>query len=153
MPRRWTRIVMAFMTALALVPLGTQPPLEAQAPTDARQRIVLPAPARDKILAEMRAMLQSLSGVLHALAANDLAGAEQAARASGMGTAADVQPEIRMQLPPAFLQLGMQTHRGFDALADQLKGGGARETVLKSLASLTSNCVGCHAAYRLDEAR
>jgi cytochrome c556 len=47
----------------------------------------------------------------------------------------------------------MQTHRSFDRLADQLGTGASREAAVASLAELTSNCVACHAAYRLDEAR
>jgi hypothetical protein len=124
-----------------------------QQPTDARQRVVLTAPARDKILAEMRDMLGALHGVIRALSVGDLAAAEQAARSAGMGVAVDVKPEIKAQLPPPFLQLGMQTHRAFDALADQLKAGASGQEALKAITGLTSNCVACHAAYRLDEAR
>lgn len=124
-----------------------------QPPTDARQRVVLTAAARDKILAEMRDMLGALHGVIRALSVRDLAAAEQAARSAGMGVAVDVRPEVRAQLPPPFLQLGMQTHRAFDALADQLKAGASGQEALKAITGLTSNCVACHAAYRLDEAR
>ena len=152
--RRWTRMVMVMVVFAALASLDDCTTLEAQAPpADARQRLLVPPPARDKILSEMRAMLESLSGVLHALAANDPQAAEKAARASGMAVAADVQPEMRKLLPQPFLQLGMQTHQSFDALADRLKAGGTREETLKALAKLTSNCVACHAAYRLDVAR
>lgn len=64
------------------------------------------------------------------------------------------QPAIaQAQLPPPFLQLGMQTHRAFDALADQLKAGASGQEALKAIAQRTGNCVACHATYRLDEAR
>jgi hypothetical protein len=122
-------------------------------PADPRQRVVLAAGPRDMVLAEMRAMLESVNGVLHALAGGDLAAAEKAARASGLATAADMDPAIRAALPPAFLQLGMQTHRAFDGLADRLRAGASREAALTGLAGVTANCVACHAAYRLDEAR
>ncbi len=120
---------------------------------DARQRVVLPAAGRHKILAEMRHMLGSVSGVVHGLAANDMAVAERAARASGMTGAADVDPGIKARLPREFLQLAMQTHQGFDRVADQIKAGGGRVAILKDLASLTGNCVVCHETYRLEEAR
>jgi hypothetical protein len=135
--------------AVVAVPLATS---HAQ-PADQRQRIVVPAAARDRVLAEMRAMLESVNGVLRALGTGDLAAAEKAARASGLATAADVEPEVKRALPPQFLSLGMQTHRGFDRLADELRAGAARERAVASLAEVTSLCVACHAAYRLDEAR
>ena len=138
---------------LVLGILASAWPGAGQQPADTRQQVVLPAPARDKILAEMREMLGALHGVLRALSVGDRAGAEKVARGAGMGVATEVRPEVRAQLPPPFLQLGMQTHRGFDALADQLRAGAAPEEALKSMAALTSNCVACHATYRLDQAR
>ena len=120
---------------------------------DARQRLTLAPAQRDAVLAEMRNMLGSLSGIVQGLATDDLVGAEKAARASGMAVAADVDPELKKVLPQSFLQLGMQTHKGFDQLADRINAGARTQESLKSLASLIGNCVVCHATYRLDEAR
>ncbi|HET9492590.1 MAG TPA: hypothetical protein VFR64_22930 [Methylomirabilota bacterium] len=142
-------ILVALVGAVVAVPLATP---EAQ-PVDRRQRIVVPPAARERVLAEMRAMLESVNGVLRALATGDLAAGEKAARASGLATAADVEPEVKRALPPQFLSLGMQTHRGFDRVAEELRAGAAREAIVASLAEVTSLCVACHAAYRLDEAR
>lgn len=137
-----------------LVALAGQANVHAQpASTDARQRVTLPAAARDKVLAEMRSMLVSINGVIAGLAARDPAAAEKAARAAGMGTAADVDPAVKAALPREFLLLGMGTHRGFDALADRIRSGAAAEDVLRDLAAVTGNCVTCHAAYRFGEAR
>ncbi len=77
----------------------------------------------------------------------------KAAPAAGMVVAADVDPLIKPLLPEPFLQLGVQTHKGFDAFADQIKAGGAQQDALRALAVLTGNCVACHAMYRLDEVR
>ena len=121
--------------------------------TDTRQRLVLSPAERDKVLAEMRVMLGSVSRILQAVVADDIAAVEEAARASGIAMAADVDPQISKELPQPFLQLGMQTHKRFDELADQVKAVGTRDDVLQSLALLTANCVACHAVYRLDEAR
>jgi cytochrome c556 len=141
-------VLVAMVTALVAAPLAR---LQAQ-PVDRRQRIVVPAAARDRVLAEMRAMLESVNGVLRGLSSGDRAAAEKAARAAGLATAADVQPEVKRALPPPFLSLGMQTHRAFDRLADELRGGASGEAVLTTLAEVTSLCVACHAAYRLDAA-
>lgn len=124
-----------------------------QPASDARQRLVLPAVARDQVLAEMRLMLESVNGILRAVAANDLPAVEKAARASGLAMAVEMDPALMQQLLPAFRELGMQTHRAFDALADRIKAGGTREDAIHGLAALTGNCVACHAVYRLDEAR
>lgn len=123
----------------------------AQEAMDQRRRLELPTTLRDGVLAEMRQMLASVSGVLQSLAVGDLAAAERAARASGMGKTVD--PRLRDRLPPEFLQLGMSSHRGWDALADAIRAGATREEALAGLARLTGNCVACHATYRLDEAR
>ena len=127
------------------------PPHESS--TDTRQRLILAPTQRGQILVEMRLMLGSVSGIIQGLAIGDLPATEKAARASGMVEAVDVDPQIKKLLPQQFLELGMQTHRGFDKLADQIKAGGSRDDTLRGLAKLTGNCVACHATYRLDEAR
>jgi cytochrome c556 len=129
---------------------SAQPP--APAP-DARQRLALPPAARDMVLAEMRRMLESVNAILQGVVGGDQAAIESAARASGMAMAVDVDPRVMSALPAPFRELGMQTHRGFDALADRMKAGGTREDALRGLAQITNNCVACHAIYRLDEAR
>lgn len=129
---------------------SAQPP---QRVTDARQRLALPAAARDMVLGEMRRMLESVNAILQGAVAGDLAAIEAAARASGMAMAVDVDPRLMSALPAPFRELGMQTHRGFDVLADRVKAGGTKDDALRGLAQITNNCVACHAIYRLDDAR
>src|SRR2546425_989458 len=129
----------------------TAQPAEAQEATDSRERIRLAPAERDAVLAEMRTMLQSLSGIVHGLAAGDLLMAEQAARASGIK--ATVEPRLEKKLPAHFLQLGRRVHTRFDQLADAIKTGATKDDVLKRLAALTGYCVACHSAYRLEEMR
>jgi hypothetical protein len=113
----------------------------------------LAAEDRDKILLEMRLMLEAMDRALHALTQDDLSAAGEAARGAGMGMAVDVEPEIQKQLAKNFLDLGMRTHKAFDELADRLEAGGSKEDAIQALAGITGNCVGCHASYRLDERR
>jgi cytochrome c556 len=144
----------ALAAALALSLVGGAVGVQAREPVnDTRQRLVVTAPARDGILAEMRGMLAAIDAVLRAVASDDRAAAERAARSVGMAAAVDVDPEVKRQLPQGFLMLGMQTHRAFDGLADLLKAGAPTDETLKRLSAVTANCVACHAAYRLDEAR
>jgi hypothetical protein len=89
------------------------------------------------VLAEMRAMLGSVSGVLHGLTANDHHAIEKSARASGME-----------KVPQQLLQLGMATHTKFDQLAELARTRASADQVVRSLADVTTNCVTCHAMYR-----
>jgi hypothetical protein len=148
------RIAGRAVAALLLIASATAQ-VSAQQPGavgDTRERIVLPAPARDMVLAEMRVMLESISGTIAGLSEGDMAAAAQAARASGMAAAVDVAPAVRELLPAAFVELGMATHQGFDALADQLGQPVDQQTALAELAGLLQKCVACHATYRADEA-
>lgn len=154
-PRIGSRQPVWLTAAWLAVVILTAPAVAQQQPpaaVDDRERILVPAPARNMVLTEMRQMLTSMEGVLSGLAAGDMAAAATAARASGMAVAVDVEPEVRALLPDAFVQLGMATHQGFDALAVTLEQAADTRAMLAELAALTQNCVACHAAYRLDEA-
>jgi len=146
------RTIAAGLAGLGLV-LGVWSTGSGQPPTDSRQRLVLPPPGRDKVLAEMRHMLESVNGILRGIDANDLGAIERAARAAGTAMAVEMDPAMMQQLLPAFRELGLQTHRAFDELADRIKAGGTREDAIRGLTAVTGNCVACHALYRLDEAR
>lgn len=49
----------------------------------------------------------------------------------------------------AFLQLGVTTHTGFDSLAVAAGAKVPTDSVLARLSRITSNCVACHAQYRI----
>jgi hypothetical protein len=141
-------IVCIAVIALSIVRTGS-----SQNPGDSRQRLTLPPQARDRVLAEMRHMLESVNGILRGVVANDLVAVGKAARAAGTVMAVEMDPAMMGQLLPAFRDLGLQTHRAFDELADRMKAGGSRDEAIRGLAAVTGNCVACHAVYRLDEAR
>lgn len=138
-------------TAALLAPallLGCGPRPAPTSSTDARTPLTLAPEAQDAVLAEMRAMLGSLNGILTGLATGDTAAMVRAATASGLAAAAD--PALEKVLPEQFLQLGMATHRQFDSLATLIGAGLARDSVLARLGRLTGTCVSCHATYRLN---
>src|SRR4249920_21061 len=87
--------------------------------SDRRTAIHLAPAERDLVLSEMRQMLHSVHSLVTGLSAGDRKIMEQAARASGMVMAADVNPVLIAKLPFAFKQQGMSVHRDFDALADK----------------------------------
>lgn len=117
---------------------------------DVRQPVVVPAPARESVLAEMRQMLEALNGVLEASAPFDRAAVREAALSGGTRIAVDMDPAMARRLPDAFVRLGSSTHEDFDALAEAVGEGAPRDSVLSRLADLTGKCVSCHAAYRLE---
>jgi cytochrome c556 len=59
-----------------------------------------------------------------------------------------VDPELERLLPAEFLRLGLRTHAGFDTLARD--AGRPRDTIIAGLSRITSQCVTCHATYRIE---
>jgi cytochrome c556 len=117
--------------------------------TDRRTAIHLAPAERDLVLSEMRQMLHSVHNLLTGLSAGDPKIMEQAARASGMGMASDVNPIIMAKLPIEFKRQGVSVHHDFDALADSIARGADQATVLREFTGITARCVGCHTSYRL----
>jgi hypothetical protein len=117
--------------------------------TDRRTAIRLAPAERDLVLSEMRQMLHSVHNLLTGLSAGDPKIMEQAARASGMGMATDVNPIIMAKLPIEFKRQGVSVHHDFDALADRIARGADQATVLREFTGITARCVGCHTSYRL----
>jgi cytochrome c556 len=144
MPQR-TRRLAGRMLALGMLAIATECGGHAPASLDPRTAVQLTAEQRNAVLTEMRTMLGSVSGVLGAAARNDSAGIRGAAHASGAAAAAD--PALEKLLPEAWLQMAEQTHSGFDSLA--AAGAKGRDTVIARLGRVTTNCVSCHAMYRL----
>lgn len=124
---------------------------------DGRTEIRLAPSERDRILAEMRQLLESVQGVLTGLSAdpreNGRRSAEQAARRAGMGMAADVDPAVMAKLPLAFKQMGMSVHRDFDGLADDIGRGEKDVHLLGRLSGVIGRCTTCHALYRFSAGR
>ncbi len=119
---------------------------------DGRMEILLAPSERDMILGEMRQLLKAVHGVVIGLAGQDQPAdrqqMEQAARAAGMGMAADVNPAIMAKLPLPFKQMGMSIHKDMDALADAIAQKETPQQILQRLSSMTARCTTCHDMYR-----
>ncbi len=120
--------------------------------TDGRTEIVLAAGERDLVLGEMRQLLKAVHGIVSGLGGQDQPAdrqqMEQAARAAGMGMAADVNPALMAKLPLAFKQMGMSIHRDMDALADAVVQKESSQEILRRLSSMTARCTTCHDMFR-----
>jgi hypothetical protein len=117
--------------------------------SDNRTAVMLNTPERDLVLSEMRGLLSGTQLILDGLNRNDMKQVADAARAVGMGSAADVNPGLMSKLPLSFKQLGMSVHHDMDALADAAQAGKPAAEIQGMLSNTLSSCVACHATYQL----
>jgi mono/diheme cytochrome c family protein len=118
--------------------------------SDGRNAILMPEGERDLVLTEMRSFLQAVQAILTAANADDAAAIAEAARSVGMATSEGMPGTLVARLPGSFKKLGFDTHGRFDQLALDAEQLGDVQHSLQQLAELMSNCVACHAAYRID---
>jgi cytochrome c556 len=120
--------------------------------SDDRTAVVLNTPERNLVLAEMRGLLTSTQAILDGLNRNDMKLVADAARAVGMGSAADVNPGLMAKLPLSFKQMGMGVHHEMDTLADAAQAGKSPAEIQGMLSNTLSTCVACHSAWQLKAA-
>ena len=146
-----------FSVALALVlgagAFSSLMPAVAETVEDERQEIVLTAEERAFVLKEMRGFLNSVEGVISAVANDKAADAEAAAKASGMSVMHEVPQSLRKKLPMAFMKMGHMTHQNFDKLAQEAASLGDKAVILKQLDTILNTCNTCHAQFRLSQSR
>jgi cytochrome c556 len=117
--------------------------------TDKRTAIMLQAGERELVLAEMRGLLSASQGILDGINRNDMKQVAQAARAAGMGSAADVNPVLMGKLPIEFKKLGMSVHHSMDEIAAAAEAGKPGNEILGKLSATMASCVACHATWQL----
>ncbi len=119
--------------------------------SDGRTAVLLSQEERDLVLKEMRAFLSATQQILAAATTgDDLKPAVQAARAVGTPAQKGIPFQLIAKLPLGFKMLGLDTHRRFDQLALDAEQFGDPQQTLQALGELLQNCVGCHAAYRIE---
>ncbi|KPK73415.1 MAG: hypothetical protein AMJ84_02275 [Acidithiobacillales bacterium SM23_46] len=128
--------------------------LETAHAADTRQRVSMPAPMHEHMLANMRDHLAALSEIQAALAAGryDQA-ADVAEQRIGMSSlerhgASHMAP----YMPKAMQDIGTNMHRAASRLARAAQEASVTNEpshALGALAELTQQCVACHASFRL----
>ena len=118
--------------------------------SDGRISVQLNAGERDIVLEEMRAFLESVQKITKAATENNMTSVVESARKVGKAAQTAVPGTLVGKLPIAFKKLGFDTHLKFDELALNADDFGDSNQVLMELSVLMENCVGCHAAYRID---
>lgn len=116
---------------------------------DHRQAIAVTSEERDMVLAEMRVFLESIEGILEAVNSGKPATAAEPARRSGMLATQHMPRAMMQKLPPEFRMLGMETHKKFDAIAQEAQQLADKDGILKGVGSVLTNCTTCHKGYRL----
>lgn len=117
-----------------------------------RQGLALDAEEAAHIRLEMRGFLSSVQKIVTGAAHNDMKMVAEAATASGMAAAHEVPPALRAKLPLEFKRLGQATHVGFDDLARDASSMADPSLALQQLSRVMSNCVSCHATFRIEQA-
>jgi cytochrome c556 len=120
----------------------------ATADADKRTAITVDAATRVVVLTEMRTMLKGVQGIVIGAANRDTALIRASALKAGMRAASETNPAIQEQLRGDFVQMGMRTHAAFDILAADVAQGN-QDMILRRLATIMGNCVGCHEQWRL----
>lgn len=117
--------------------------------TDGRTAIVLDAREHDLVLSEMRGLLLSIRDMIDGLNRNDMKQVAQAARAGGMGVAADLDAGLMAKLPISFKQPGLNMHQRMDEIAAAAESGKQPPEIMSMMTDVLSSCVACHASWQL----
>jgi cytochrome c556 len=120
---------------------------------DSRETLALSRVEREHMLKGMRIYLESVQGIVEALASNDMKRVKESAARSGNKLLEGVDPATAIVVPLGFTAMSMDTHEKFDALAAKVERGSSRIEVLGDLNAILSNCTTCHTAYRIAPAK
>jgi hypothetical protein len=129
------------------MPASAQRPPRAQG--DAREAVALSQSEAGAMLAGMRTYLETINGLVAAMAENEIGRIPAIAAMAGAKLLQTVSPETGLKAPIGFAMMSFDTHDKFDKLAEKASRGASRLEILKDLRDITANCVSCHATYRL----
>lgn len=121
---------------------------------DTRQRVTMPAPMQEHMLANMRDHLAALGDIQAALAAGKYdQAAEIAENRIGMSSlASHGASHMAPHMPKPMQDTGTAMHRAasrFARITQEADMNNNLPLALSALADLSRTCVACHAGYRL----
>ena len=144
----WTTIVI-----LALIVIGMVYKFiiqgSAHLAEDGRMAVELTTSERTLVLSEMRLFLETIQEVAEAMGNNTLPQTTPALKRVGAIARDNVPASLMGKLPISFKQLGLDTHDKFDELAE-LAASGNQAQATQKLGQLLTNCIACHAAYKIE---
>jgi hypothetical protein len=139
--------IIALSTTLISVPIYAQHAPRAHG--DSRDPVVLNPSEAETMRTGMRIYLETIQGIVAALAENDTMGSADMAANSGARMLEGVPFTTSLKVPLGFTTMSLDTHDKFDKLADKMRRGTSRTEVLGDLRNIMSNCISCHASYRI----
>lgn len=116
---------------------------------DGRTTVLLSEAERNKVLGEMRTLLETTQTLLNAIVENDMETFETSARAVGMAATKNESAAMIAKLPLDFKTLGFSAHQTFDFLADVAATHPEPMVLLGQVSEALLVCTTCHASYRL----
>jgi hypothetical protein len=144
---------MKHLRALTLCAAAIALPTAAAADDGTRQLVTLPEPMRQHMLANMRDHLAAVNEIQQLLGSGAFQrAADVAEKRLGLSSlerhgASHMAPFM----PKAMQEIGTQMHKAasqFALVAQETGADGNAQRAIGSLASVTAQCVACHAAYR-----
>jgi hypothetical protein len=150
-------LAMVIASGLALAQhQGHTPAQQGSTPStdDTREFVSFPTELRDHTLANMRDHLLALQEIQEYLAREDYtAAAKIAEERLGMSSLAlHGAHEVAKYMPPGMQDAGGGMHRAASRFAIEAQNSavtGEIKPTIAALATVTAQCVGCHAGYRL----
>ncbi len=115
---------------------------------DKRYSILLKKEHRDFVMGEMRTFIESMQLIQEGILEGNPELLFEAGQQSG--THAKPPQELRDALPKEFLQMGMATHKLFDAIADSARINFHPELAGRQMNMLFNKCIACHSTYRFE---
>ncbi len=116
---------------------------------DPREAVALTPSETRTLLAGMRTYLETIQEIIEAAAESKIARVSAIASKSGSKLLQTTSPMTALQVPLGFTAMSLDTHDKFDQLAKKAEQGSSRTEILADLGAIMSNCVSCHASYRL----
>jgi hypothetical protein len=126
--------------------MAQQPPV---AKGDPREAVALAPGEVETLLSGMRTYLESIQGIVEVMAENKVARVSTIASKAGSKLLQTTSPMTGLKVPLGFTSMSFDTHDKFDKLAEKAERGASRTEILTDLSTIMSNCVSCHASYRL----
>ena len=156
--KRAAAAVLACLATLAMTTRCAEtesPHHHGDSPPDSRVAVAFPGPLRAHTLENMRDHLLTLQRIQDDLARGAFDDAAQLAetRLGLSSLEAHGAHEVARYMPEGMQDFGMQMHKAASRFALEATNAGATGDVKKALAALagvTSQCVACHAAYKLE---
>jgi len=118
----------------------------SQNPPDQRAPILMSEAQRAALRLEMRGRMETLQGVLAALAAGDWAEVAKRAEEGTRGQHRGV--DFRSALPQAWFGMARPMHGEFAAIQREAQGNQRMDVALRHLAQAGQYCTACHASFR-----